>query len=227
MKTDPELDYAFRFRWWWRVVFQAPAPTVSMVEALQPFIRATQHLLGENPPAPETSRCPESQSECAPEFPINPRLYGILNQRRERSAFLYELGGRVTGKFEFGFAWIELDEAHKAELEQRWPQPGERIVCEKLTRGETEHDGHVQLPVSCWNLKMSDETLNAKFQEFITHQRDTLGIPNPKRSEGRGRRPLSWRPVELMDLRTHTGYVLNDSERSSVSKAVRLYEGSI
>jgi hypothetical protein len=62
---------------------------------------------------------------------------------------------------------------------------------------------------------------------MIESKRAELRIPNPPPNKGRNLRPLSWRPIELMDLRKANLRTLNDSERSSVSKAIRLYHARI
>src|SRR6266478_7579442 len=58
-------------------------------------------------------------------------LFGLLNQARERSAFLYELQGRLTDKYEWEKPWIELTEDQKARLEQRWPDEQEHLILEE------------------------------------------------------------------------------------------------
>ena len=72
-----------------------------------------------------------------------------------------------------------------------------------------------------FNLKNSDEYLTRTFIEFfITPQRIEKGISNPG-LKGKQNRKMSWKPIELLDIKRFNLRPLNDSERSQLSKAER------
>lgn len=160
----------------------------------------------------------------------------IFAAQYERSAFLYELAARVNGRFEFRKPWILLPRKKRDLLALRWPVKnyiGSAVhwTPESFPGFEAEGDkGCTRYRKASFNLALNDEALVAAFRRYILDERKRTGI-YPRRNSGQRRRPLSWRPIELLDLRNlhANGKVdrqLDDSERSQVSKAITTYRAS-
>jgi hypothetical protein len=152
------------------------------------------------------------------------------------SAFLYELGARVNGEFEFGVNWLFLPGDKKDELARRWPipDPGLTRVAARYSVPPEMSGISPQQPgfsrtdgVPAFNLRLNDKALIQIFLRFIRRERTRQEIPNPKPNEGTRNRPRSWKPIEYMDIQRFAIRPLEDGERSQVAKARRLYQASI
>jgi len=155
------------------------------------------------------------------------------------SAFNYELWARVKGKFEFGRPWPELVKEDWRRLLNRWPPPHHWIgpisvhgqdeveighfglswsSFESRVRGEKLRTSGWSDPVPySFNLTCPTKTLLRSLKTIIEDERKKRGIRvNP--TAGRHPKPLSWRPVELLDLKKYRK--LTSSERSQVFKAI-------
>jgi hypothetical protein len=151
----------------------------------------------------------------------------MINQQRERSAFFYELCKRMTGKYEFKKPWPELTEKQRQILESRWPEKSQRPKIYDVTfkkRSPVKSGWTRRLPAS-WNLKLNDGTLVEGFDKFIQSERKRLNIPNPRQHAGRRLRPISWKPIELLDIQRNVrDRVLSTSEHSQISKVKKKWE---
>jgi hypothetical protein len=152
----------------------------------------------------------------------------------ERSAFLYELAARVDGQFEFAKPWAQLSSEQKTTLIQRWPMDQTHVggYAVAIEGWQQSSPGWTPFQNMSWNLNLNDRTLISHFKDFIEAARFGLEMPCPKPNAGRKMRTknsgVSWLPVELMDARKHVPkFVLNDAQRSQVSKSVRTYKASI
>jgi len=195
-----EESLAERFKWWWRGLFvdmKAKATqSSSLASAIEALPTADVNLFG--------------------------ALFGILNQARERSAFLYELGMRISGKYEWDMPWIELTEDQKDQLERRWPEQQEHLIVEVGNADRPPRPGWTQrMPISL-NLRLNNKTLSAAVLQILDRERKALGIPNPPPNSGMKRRPRSWRPIELLDIQRDGVRVLSTAESSQISKVKKL-----
>lgn len=164
--------------------------------------------------------------EIYPEFEtkIEFRLY---QDRWKRSAYIYELGKRVTGSYEFGDPWHKLPLKTRQQLAARWPMDNTFLTTTGGGLGRKQKDRLADFDGVYFNLDASDEALVRMFKTEIAHQRRLLGIPSPKPNAGKVNRGVSFRPVELMDLGANKVRPLSASERSQVSKARRFFKASI
>jgi len=147
-------------------------------------------------------------------------VFHWFKQELERSAYLYELGARVSGEYEFGKCWAHLPQEKWEELAWRWPMNvATRYGVSHFFDNRPPEKGWTHSPPRSYNLRLNDTVLVRLFRRWIAEQRKLAGIPNPRPNEGKRNRGISWRSVELLDLRTHAKRILNDSERSQVAKA--------
>ncbi|SRR5260370_37988196 len=100
-ELDSEAELARRFNWWWRGVFVGMRKELSELGSIAALWKWNE----------ETEKLSVAEENVA-EKDIN-ALFGLLNLRRERSAFLYELQKRVAGRYEMGKAWIFLNERQR------------------------------------------------------------------------------------------------------------------
>lgn len=207
MNELSDADLVKRFSWWWRGVFvgrknkakQLP-PLATGVEAL--LSGAEANFLG-------------GQLDV---------LFGILNQARERSAFLYELGARITSKYEWGKPWIELTEDQKGQLEQRWPDQQEHLIFEEGYGDKPPRSGWTRRITLSVNLALHNRTISTALLQLLNTERKRLGVPNPPPNQGMRRRPRSWKAIELLDIERYGVRALNNAETSQTSKAKKLAE---
>ncbi len=154
-----------------------------------------------------------------------------FKQLTERSAFLYEVAGRVNGVFEFGKPWSSLSANQWEILRMRWPmkripRPLSALTDTEARAGDqkwpfnTTTAGHLLFA----NLDYTNASILEAFKRWLAAHRKAFG-KGDGRTLKKGRQ-LSWRPVELMDLRRFKKQTLNDAERSQVSAAVRLLKAS-
>lgn len=143
-----------------------------------------------------------------------------FKEELERSAYLYELGARVSGEYEFGKTWLKLPREKWEELAYRWPMDTSlRSGISEAQPDRTHRTGWTPYRRLSFNLLLNDSTLTRCFRRMIKDAREQTKIPSPKPNKGRRNRGFSWRPLELMDLQRFASRELNDSERSQVSKA--------
>lgn len=154
-----------------------------------------------------------------------------FRQLTERSAFLYEVAARVNEDFEFGKPWLKLSGGQIEALRTRWPMEKVSSPLSTLTDSEAR-PGEQMWPFDSTsrgqllfvNMDYTDSTIVEAFKKWLAAQRRAFGKKGTCTLK-KGRQ-LSWRPVELMDLRRFENKILNDSERSQVSAAVRLLKAS-
>jgi len=75
---------------------------------------------------------------------------------------------------------------------------------------------------TAFNLHLPNETLARMFVRWLKSERKRTGIYTHSNT-GQKRRPISWRPVELLDIQRLNLRVLTDSERSQVSKVKKQF----
>jgi|GEM_PF-1170723 len=147
----------------------------------------------------------------------------IFQDHFERSSYLYELAARYKKRYAhpFGHSWIFCSNEERRMLDCLWPNPGPfRHWLPSLK----DHRLFVRLHYHRFNLSLNDSVLVEQFRKAIQQERKLNNIDRPKPGYGIRRRPISWKPIELMDLRYFTNRVLNESERSQVSKAMADYK---
>ena len=244
--TDESLTK--RFEWWWKSVFVDAKKLGNYPQNLTKAFGLPTHLLSEDSEVSQAS----SKAWRKTKSPIPGQMLGLLWHTREQSAFFYELGKRITGKYEFEKSWIGLSEEQKKVLEARWPDEFEQhVICEYRKSGshlaETQWNQikaplpeEIQRHFNCagapakpgwtgplpdsWNLHLNNGTLSKEFIALIKSERDRLKIPNPRQHAGRALKPISWRPIELLDINNGQLRSLSDSERSQISKAKKRWE---
>lgn len=209
-QLELEAKLAKRFNWWWRGVFVEVKAKVKDLGSLAGCL------------APSGGAERSSGAEAAAGAERSGVLFGLLHLRRERSAYLYELGKRVSGKYEFAKPWILLTEAQWRRLEQRWPDPEEHLVCEEGGVGTPTRAGWTRRITVSANLRLHNRTILTALMELIAGERRRLRMPNPRPNQGRKRRSRSWRAIELLDLQHDGVRVLNNGESSQISKVRKL-----
>jgi hypothetical protein len=69
-----------------------------------------------------------------------------------------------------------------------------------------------------WNIAESDNALTTVFLKFIDEQRQARGI-TPRTANTTSVKPVSWRQVELLDIRHYKVRIFNGNERKCHSEA--------
>ena len=246
--TLDEEELAKRFNWWWRSVY------VGAKDSEEPSLYFRQiHEW-----AAKVLNDDQGESEAlsirpqAPALAKPGKLLGLAWKKRERSAFLYELDRRMTGKYLLKKPWIDLSEKQQKALEARWPDgfhqnliceyrhPGSHLAEKQWNKTKASLPEEIQtrfsradapvkpgwtrpLPDS-WNLHLNDNTLSKAFLSLIKSERNRLKVPNPRQHAGKARRPISWKYIELLDIHRLKLRTLSDGERSEISKARKLWK---
>lgn len=224
-KPLEDEQWSHRFNWWWRSVFVDAKTVGKDPQQWTEFSSLLNHLRTGNKPARRASGAPQ---EIQPS-PIDGKLLGLLNQERQRSAFLYELCKRIKGTYEFNKPWIELNEVQWQELENRWPATFQQHIIYEVNfcnQAPIKAGWTQRLPAS-WNMHLNDGTLTEYFRKFINSERARLNIPNPRQHAGRPLRPISWRPIELLDIDAHKLQQLSPAQHSQISKAKKLWKTKV
>lgn len=139
----------------------------------------------------------------------------------ERSAFLYELNARLNGKFEFQKPWTFIGRDKHDILARRWPHDDSLRIASTSGADNPPEGFTAYMGREAFNLRLPNDTLAKTFLSFIERERRRLKIPNPPRNKGQNRRGLSWRPIELLDIKRLQLRPLEDGERSQLSKLLR------
>ena len=143
----------------------------------------------------------------------------------ERSAFLHELSARLGGKPKDWKPWLKLKKADRAAIARKW-------ACEnRQLRGGTFASSESSPPPgytafvgkTAFNLHHPNETLVRMFVRWLESERKRVGIL-VRSNSGQKRRPVSWRPIELLDIQRLKLRALTDSERSQISKAKKQFQ---
>src|SRR5947209_2135049 len=74
----------------------------------------------------------------------------------KRSAFLYELEKRISGKYRFRKPWIYLDEEHRSQLWQLWPDRPRAGIAQYSLSHFPAMPGWTTPVVASWNLRLND-----------------------------------------------------------------------
>ena len=164
----------------------------------------------------------DTTSDATP-VPFLPEIQ--LSQYRdyfEWSAYHYELRARLDEKYAWGFGhpWCCCSREQRQMLRELWPSP---YPPQKWTSMEAGKPEWREVNGVRFNLKLNNSVLIEQFIGELERLRAELGVEAPAAGQGVRRKPISWLPIELMDLRHYEVCVLNDSERSQVSKAARAY----
>lgn len=144
--------------------------------------------------------------------------------RWERSAFLHELSARLGPEPKGWKPWLKLKKDERATLARKWPCEGGHLY------GGARQSSEISPPPgytafmgnTAFNLHHPNETLARMFVHWLESERKRTGI-YVRSNSGQKRRPLSWRPIELMDIQRLKLRVLSDSERSHVSRVKRQF----
>lgn len=150
-------------------------------------------------------------------------LLGLYQDYFELSAYYYELRARRNEKYAWGFGhpWVHCSREQRRMLGCLWPNPN---PVRNWTPAEADRPEWWGLAGLNFNLKLNNSVLIEQFASELERQRTQVGIEAPATGQGIRRKPISWLPIELMDIRHYQIRTLNDSERSQVSKATRAYE---
>ncbi|RYD85009.1 MAG: hypothetical protein EOP84_03860 [Verrucomicrobiaceae bacterium] len=146
----------------------------------------------------------------------------VFSDYLERSAFFYELRARYEerNEWEFGKPWVRCSVEQHRFLHCLLPNidpPKHALHLDKRESGWTYLK---DFPV---NLRLSDKTLHRQFKELVRNERHRAGISKPGAGHGTRRKPISWRSLELMDLRRYGLRTLSNSESSQISKVKKAY----
>ena len=152
-------------------------------------------------------------------------MFSIYQDHFEQSAYLYELRARFKQRYawDFDHPWIYCSRQQRRMLDCLWPNP---YLAKNWCPSENGKPEWQELVGVNFNLKLNNTVLTAQFIEEIERLRHSHDISKPGPGEGVRRKPMSWRPIELMDIRRYDIRELGDAERSHVSKAVVAYEAA-
>ncbi len=152
-------------------------------------------------------------------------LLSLYQDHFELSAYFYELRARFEKRYawDFGYPWICCSRQQRRMLDCLWPNP---YPAQNWLPSDTEKTEWQQFVGVNFNLKLNNTVLTAQFTEEIERLRRQHGIRKPAPGEGVRRKPMTWRPIELLDIRRYGIRELGDAERSQVSKAVVAYEAA-
>jgi hypothetical protein len=75
-----------------------------------------------------------------------------------------------------------------------------------------------------WNLRLPDKKLTDEFLRQIRVLREIQKIPTPRRNKGEKHSGVSWKLIEVLDLKQNHIEKLSDSERHTASVAKRQAE---
>lgn len=152
-------------------------------------------------------------------------LFGLYEDRFQQSAFYYELRARSGERYawDFGHPWIYCSRQQRCMLDCLWPNPYPAKNWLPSDIGKPEWQ---QLVGVSFNLRLNATVLTERFHEEIERLRHRHGIPKPAPGGGVRRKPMTWRPIELLDIRRYDIRDLDDAERSQVSKAMAAYESA-
>lgn len=149
------------------------------------------------------------------------------------AAYRYEVAARINGEFELGGDWTTLGPDQAEQLAQRWPtasKPGGNtsIIMQVDGPPRPAQDGWSTPRTFSFNLRRNDAAMAGAFMKLVAQLRSEQNI-HPARNEGSRNRGTGnvWRLIELMDIRRFKIRLLNESERSHVSKARRSFKASI
>ena len=149
----------------------------------------------------------------------NPRCYQF-------PAFVYEMAVRLMKSDLLHVPWIKLSADDQLPFLEILFRPN--FLTGILTDGPLDEDStehwHWTRPVGnvIFNLLQSDTALLEAFGvTFVRSERRRLKIPSPTSNFGRQNKPFSWSAIEDFDLEHIEKRVLNDSQRSRLSKATK------
>ena len=182
-------ENARRFNWWWRGLFVREEGPTAIGLSIDLKIIAPSIRWSKNPDVGNTFRS---------------RYAGY-----ERSACLYELERRVEGKYGFEVPWIELKERWRQVLRERWPDLPIRASLRSSHRKYPAQAGWTTPQWISFNLKLNDKALLDGFKRFVGSERIRLSQPNPHENAGVRRRPLTWLPIEFLDLQQSGLHILS------------------
>ena len=145
--------------------------------------------------------------------------------RWERSAFLHELSARIGRKPKGWKPWLKLKEAEREAIAEKWPCENRQLRGGTFASSESSPPPGYTAYVGkiAFNLHHPNETLARMFVRWLESERKRTGIV-VRSNSGQKRRPVSWRPIELLDIQRLKLRVLTDSERSQVSKAKKQFQ---
>jgi hypothetical protein len=144
----------------------------------------------------------------------------------QRAAFLYELERRIVGEYQYGLPWPDLSHGHRMLLIKKWPllTPDAQGAISFADRHH--YKGWTPPMLISVNLAHSKKTILKEFEKWLD---DYLKDRPHARNAGRNLRPMSWKSIELIDIKeAHPKEILNESERSQISKAKkRFWQNSV
>ncbi|TSA33859.1 MAG: hypothetical protein D4R65_07050 [Verrucomicrobiaceae bacterium] len=151
------------------------------------------------------------------------KLFLTFQNHLEASAYFYEFRARYNDRYVWDFdrPWIRCSDQQWRSLNRLLPSKYPSTVDLPITR---PIDNWVSLPPLNLNLGLNDEILFREFKLELERKRQEIGLERPATGQGVRRRAISWKPIEFMDYRRYKIMVLNDAERSGLSKARRSYE---
>ncbi len=149
-------------------------------------------------------------------------MHKIFMDHLEPSAFFYEFRARYKKRYvwDFGRPWILCSDEQRRSLSCLLPSNYPSTLNLHLPRPEDRWSAFF----GDYNLLLNDETLIRQFTKELKQKRSDLGLSRPAPGQGVRRRSISWQPIEYMDIRRYGIRVLNESERSALSRARKLYE---
>ncbi len=151
-------------------------------------------------------------------------LFPIYQDHFERSAYYYELRARFGKRYQwdFGHPWIHCSRQQRRMLGCLWPND---YPAQNWLPSDTG-DEWVRLEARIINLKLPDSTLVSQHLHEVEQLRAKHKVQKSPIGQGVRRCPIPWSRIELLDTRRYKLGVLNDSERSQVSKTVEDYKAT-
>jgi hypothetical protein len=144
---------------------------------------------------------------------------------QEYPAFIYEMSVRIIRPALIPVPWVNLDSSIKLPLIDAFERP--RVFRPVVASVEPAGERHwTDVCPWCFSMAVTDSEIIGAFSNFIRSQRHVKGIPNPKPNVGKRNRGFSWRPIEILDQKRF-GALLNDSDRSHLSKAKREVQAAL
>ena len=152
-------------------------------------------------------------------------LLDLYQDHFERSAYYYELRARYDNRYQwdFGHPWIHCSRQQRRMLDCLWPN---NYPAQNWLPSDAGKPAWSRLDGVSFNLQLNDTVLIEQFLAEVERLRRSKAIRKPGVGQGVRRKPLSWRPIELLDIRRYRIRPLNDGERSHVSKVLRDYKAA-
>lgn len=150
-------------------------------------------------------------------------LFPTYQDHWEKSAYLYELNARFDSRYQwaFGVPWVKCSNEQRRFLACLWPNDSPAL---NWLPSDQNNPKFVTLGSQRFNLELNDSVLQGQFLKAINALRKREKVHRPKPGKGIRRKPVSWLPLEFMDIRHYGFRILNNAERPRLTKAFAQYQ---